>query len=161
MKQPPEWLVAFLGRLASVSQLLVEGVRAVLVERRVQKPANVLEHDRVGLALPDETHRMREQVAVVYRTELLPRLRERRARNAAREQVNAASPARRVPRRDVLLKRVPVRAVCPEGRARMGVELDHGEVLEASLFESECLPARPSADLDRRQRHRVDSKHGA
>src|SRR5262249_53287543 len=106
---------------------------------------------RPGPGLTHQAERGREQVTVVAGPELLAGDGERGAGDATGQQVEAgeATPVLVV---DVPLDDLPFRAaVEAQGLAGVRVELHHGLVREAGLFQAERLPAGPGADLQRHQ----------
>src|SRR5215470_17003905 len=128
-----------------------EHLYAVAVESPRGQAAHVLQQHRPGPGLTHQAERGREQVTVVAGPELLAGDGERGAGDATGQQVEAgeAAPGLVV---DVPLDDLPFRAaVEAEGLAGVRVELHHGLVREAGLFQAERLPAGPGADLQRRQ----------
>ncbi len=99
----------------------VEHLLAVTSEAGGGQAADVLEHDRRGLGLLDQAQRLREQVPLVVRAELLARDRERRAGNAAGQQVDSpvVDPLEVM---HVELDHVPLAAVQPQRLAGVGVD---------------------------------------
>src|SRR5215470_1079452 len=128
-----------------------EDLDAVAVEAPRGQAAHVLQQHRPGPGLADQAERGREQVTVVAGPELPAGDGERRAGDAAGQQVEAGEAAP-VLVADVALDDLPFHAaVEAEGLAGVRVELHHGLVCEAGLFQAERLPAGPGADLQRRQ----------
>ena len=123
---------------------------AVGTEPAHAEPPDVLQQQSPGPQPPAQFHRPREQVAFIGGAELPARHRERRARNAAREQVHAGIggriPDRRV--RDVSLGHLPGRPVRPQRGAGRRVEFDGQGVLETGPLQAQGLPACSRADLD-------------
>src|SRR5690606_2079219 len=141
VEQPPA------RHVAQLLELLLHLV-PVVVEDRVEQAADVLQHHRAGAALVHEPDRLGEEVALVVRAELLASLRERRARHAAREEVDALV-SLGAEGAEVGLEDLPVGPVGPEGGARRRLDLDERLVVEASHLQAERLAACSAANLYR------------
>ena len=61
---------------------------AIFVETRIKESTNIFQHDSARPNLFDKTDGLRKEVSFILLTKLLPRNRERRARNASSQQIN-------------------------------------------------------------------------
>lgn len=98
----------------------------------------------------------REHIALVVRPQLLACNAKRRARHAARDQIDIAE-GFRLEVADVLLHHVPVRAVQPQGRTELRFILDDPDMMEPGPFETEGLPTAAGAKFEGEVAHAVGS----
>jgi hypothetical protein len=128
----------------------IENSCSIASEAPAGETADILEEKRLRLHSLEQMYGEEEQVPFVRGPELLAGDRERRARDAAREQVGPVvlSGVEHRVIRDVTFDNVPGRTVRSKGVAGVGIDLDSGEVLEPRLLEAERLTTCAGADLN-------------
>ena len=122
---------------------------AHLREGGTQEAAHVLDHHGTRCQRLHQIERRREQIALVALAELLARGRERRARQAARQQIDAGE-GRQIAAGEfakVLLEHKPAGPVPAQRRAAIGVDFDRAQVVEPRTLEAQGLAARTGTQL--------------
>ena len=132
IEQPPT------RHIAQLLELLFYLV-PVVVKDRIEQAAHVFEHHRLRAALVDQADSFGEQIALIFRAELLTGLGERRARHAAGHQVDALVRGA-AEQSQIALDDVPGRAVEPQRCTCCRFQFDQGGLVEACHFQTEGLP---------------------
>ena len=137
-----------------------EHLLAVAGETGGGQATHVLKHDRLRLALLDEAQGLGEQVTLVVGAELLPSDRERRARNAAGQQIHTAEGGT-LEAMDVELDHVPPGPVPPQRFAGIRVDFHRGHMSEAGLLQAKRLATGSGTDFQAGQLRRAQLRHMA
>lgn len=133
------------GLIAELAQAILYR-RAVSIELWAQEAPDVLEHYRARFALRHETKRFREEVALIFGSELLSGDGERRAGDASGQEIHLSLPRHRLELAHVPgptscvsgaqlgSEHLPPRPVCPERLSRPRVDLYDSEMRETRLL---------------------------